>query len=151
MCWRWILIRQWNQLNLLQHLLFPPPPPCRFPSFSASFACSCKAIIRNYIFMFAWVLMDEKLFIITIFSWVRDAVVAGGNERKLITCVSYQVKLIINYTWWRGRFAYWFFFELLFIGSNFNFTVKWICHARFCAPSRGSHWHLIDWGKIRWR
>lgn len=30
--------------------------------------CSCKAIERNYTFMFAWALMNEKLFIITFFS-----------------------------------------------------------------------------------
>lgn len=41
--------------------------------------------------MFAWVLMNEKLFIITIFF-------AAEASGKVITCVSYQVKLIINQT-----------------------------------------------------
>ena len=76
--------------------------------------------------MFAWVLMDEKLFIITFFflPWIHfrvcDGVVAGAIERKLITCVSYQVKLIINYTWWRGHFTYWFFH----LKQNFNFILS---------------------------
>lgn len=43
-CWRWILIRQWNQLNLMQHLLSPP-------SFRRLLVgCSCRAIKRNYFF-----------------------------------------------------------------------------------------------------
>lgn len=49
--------------------------------------------------MFAWALMNEKLFIITFFREAHLPVRSErNNERKLITRVSYQVKLIINQT-----------------------------------------------------
>lgn len=81
-CWRWILIRQWNQLNLMQHLLSPRH------SAGFSSAAHVRPLSVIIFLMFASLVMNVG----GVSEWViHNEWMANGMERALITCVSYQV------------------------------------------------------------